>query len=570
MHTKTLFLAAFLTLPLLFSCRGTEAGDSQLPRLEAPSAVVVTTTPEGKAVVGWQDNSTRESGFSIWTKTSFYGLPEKISEVSADVTSCDVTEFLKSGTSYYIGVAAEGTQGVTASSEIKYSTIYSYKEIVPTPGPGPDPGPDPGPGPDPVDETPAVFFVGEPVCTGASVRLEYALKNIPKKSVTYGLTWNEEGGALADDPVSTPGGTDRRGYETVVQAIHATCLEQGKTYKMRAWLKVAGNTYYSDEIDVALGPAPDPIVFDWTDITPAGFPSEVKAYKTSTTLGGDKLNAWYAVADLSTGKVAGRINLEQGKLRTLEDQYKADSSKPLVLVNGGYFYGSNAVGLAVINSSALSTLYTVRGTLRSDDSYAISAEFDYMYDVTRGCFGFDAAGKPSVYWSHGTSYFSSPLPQIVGEAMYQAPNTKMPHGRVSWSPRYAVGAGPVLVKDGKVVVGLELTGRGEEYFLNNFELIPYDIFNVGVSPDRTAVGITKDGKVVLFVCDGRIPSSDGADIVELARIMLGLGCVDAVNLDGGGSTAMLVGGERVNSTEANMSGATENRPVATNLGFYLK
>ena len=52
--------------------------------------------------------------------------------------------------------------------------------------------------------------------------------------------------------------------------------------------------------------------------------------------------------------------------------------------------------------------------------------------------------------------------------------------------------------------------------------------------------------------------------------MLGLGCKDALNLDGGGSTAMLVDGVRVNSTESNMSGGTENRPVATNLGFYLK
>ena len=566
MHTRTILIAALLTLPLLFSCRGTEATGSQLPMLEAPSDVVVVTDSQGKAVVSWKDNSTRESGFSIWSKTSYHGLSDKIAEVGPDITSCDITSMLKTGTSYYIGVAAEGAAGVTSASEVKYSTIFSYTEVIPAPDPGPDPEPEPEPEP----ETPSVSFVGDPVCTNASIRVEYALKNIPKKSVTYGLTWNEEGGALADDPVSTPGGTDRRGYETVVQAIHAACLEQGKTYKMRAWLKVAGEVYYSDEIDVALGPALEPIVFNWTDITPSGFPAEVKAYKTTTTLNGDKLNAWYAVADLSTGKVEGRLNLEQGKLRTLEDQYKLDSSKPLVLINGGYFYGSSAVGLAIVNSSAVSTLFTVRGTLRSDSSYAISAEFDDMYNVTRGCFGFDASGKPAVCWSHGTSYYSSPLPQIVGEAMYQAPNSLMPHSKLSWSPRYAVGAGPVLVKDGKAVVGLELTGRGDEYFLNNFELIPYDIFNVGVSPDRTAVGITKEGKVVFFVCDGRIPSSDGADIVELARIMLGLGCVDAVNLDGGGSTAMLVGGERVNSTEANMSGSTENRPVATNLGFYLK
>lgn len=557
---------SLLCLSLLFSCKGTEAGGTQFPPVEAPSGVVVNTTSEGKAVVTWQDNSSGESGFSIWTKTSYYGLADKITEVGQDVTSCDITSFLKSGSSYYIGVAAEGTAGRTSSSEVKFSTLYSYTEVIPEPEPGPEPGPEPEPEP----ETPSVSIVGTPVCTNASIKVEYALKNLPKKSVTYGLTWNEAGGALADDPVSTPGGTDRRGYETVVQAIHAACLEQGKTYRMRAWLKAEGKCYYSDEIQVSLGPALDPIVLGWTDITPSTFPAEVKVFKTSTTLNGDKLNAWYAVADLGTGKIEGRLNLEQGKLRTLEDQYKLDSSKPLVLINGGYFYGSSAVGLAIVNSSALSTLFTVRGTLRSDSSYAISEEFDDMYNVTRGCFGFDASGKPSVYWSYGTNYYTSPLPQIVGEAMYQAPTSMMPHNKVSWGPKYAVGAGPVLVKDGKAVVGLELTGRGDEYFLNNFELIPYDIFNIGVSPDRTAVGITNEGKVIYFVCDGRIPSSGGADIVELARIMLGLGCKDALNLDGGGSTAMVVDGVRVNSIESNMSGGTENRPVATNLGFYLK
>ena len=564
MKMKTSLAIAVVCIPLLFSCKETEV---QLPPVEAPSNVMVSATQEGRLVVTWQDNSSAESGFSIWSKTSFYGLSQKIAEVASDVTICDLTSLLKVGSSYFIGVCAEGMPGKTSSSEVKYSTLYTYTEFVPEPEPGPDPGPDPGPV---EDDTPSVSIVGSPVCTNASVVVEYSLKNIPKKSISYGLTWNETGGALADDPVSTPGGTDRRGYETVVQAIHAACLEQGKTYRLRAWLKAAGQCYYSDEIQISLGAPLEPIVFDWTDITPSAFPDEVKVYKTSTTLAGDKLNAWYAVADLSTGKVEGRLNLEQGMLRTLEEQYNLDSSKPLVLINGGYFYGSSAVGLAIVNSAALSTLFTVRGTLRSDESYPISDEFDDMYNVTRGCFGFDSSGKPSIYWSHGTNYYTSPLPQIVGEAMYQAPTSMMPHSKVSWYPKYAVGAGPVLVKDGKVVVGLEQTGRGAEYFLNNFELIPYDIFNVGVSPDRTAVGITADGKVVFFVCDGRIPSSDGADIVELARIMLGLGCTDALNLDGGGSTAMAVDGVRVNSTEANMSGATENRPVATNLGFYLK
>ncbi len=54
---------------------------------------------------------------------------------------------------------------------------------------------------------------------------------------------------------------------------------------------------------------------------------------------------------------------------------------------------------------------------------------------------------------------------------------------------------------------------------------------------RTAIGITKSGKVVFMVVDGRQEGlSCGATIGEVAQIMLDAGCYNAINLDGGGST----------------------------------
>jgi len=60
---------------------------------------------------------------------------------------------------------------------------------------------------------------------------------------------------------------------------------------------------------------------------------------------------------------------------------------------------------------------------------------------------------------------------------------------------------------------------------------------------RTAVGRKADGTVVLLVVDGRAAESAGMSIPELQRTMRWLGCVDAINLDGGGSSAMYVRGE---------------------------
>jgi exopolysaccharide biosynthesis protein len=65
---------------------------------------------------------------------------------------------------------------------------------------------------------------------------------------------------------------------------------------------------------------------------------------------------------------------------------------------------------------------------------------------------------------------------------------------------------------------------------------------------RTALGIRKDGTVLLVVVDGhRHGSSVGLTIEELRLLMKALGARDAVNLDGGGSSAMVVRERLVNS-----------------------
>jgi len=83
------------------------------------------------------------------------------------------------------------------------------------------------------------------------------------------------------------------------------------------------------------------------------------------------------------------------------------------------------------------------------------------------------------------------------------------------------GFGDTLIKDGKIVVS-----KTENYYDSR--------------ATRTAVGITKTGKVVFMVLDGRQePVSCGGSMIEIAQIMLDAGCVNAVNLDGGGSSTFV-------------------------------
>ena len=58
--------------------------------------------------------------------------------------------------------------------------------------------------------------------------------------------------------------------------------------------------------------------------------------------------------------------------------------------------------------------------------------------------------------------------------------------------------------------------------------------------NRAAVGIRDDGTVLLFVADGRHKQAEGLSLTELQQILRWLGCRDALNLDGGGSTTMFL------------------------------
>ena len=79
---------------------------------------------------------------------------------------------------------------------------------------------------------------------------------------------------------------------------------------------------------------------------------------------------------------------------------------------------------------------------------------------------------------------------------------------------------------------------------------------------RTAIGITADNKLILFVCEGRnqTPNTPGYTLEEVANIMIDLGCTEALNLDGGGSTCMLVNGKE---TIKPSDSGNKQRPVAS-------
>lgn len=346
----------------------------------------------------------------------------------------------------------------------------------------------------------------------------------------------------------------------VYQLIPGALLDHASTWSVRVYLVQDGEQRFSPAKEVRLKAAPEPLQLDWKRLTKGVLPESIQLYETTSSVNGRNFHAWYAVADPAAVDIKVTVPSEA---LTIEDQSAADK-KCIVMINGGYFYNGRHTGLAVVEGKPTGAVPTVRGSLRSGH-----AEYNEMYTVTRGLFGVDASGQAAIYWAGSNAghswYFDRPLPSVRGENKYGPISATFPTEARDWNPVYALSAGPVLLYGGQILVNFAETVKGGEYYRNNVEIMPYDIYGPGSVCDRTAVGILEDGRVVFFICDGRITASPGLNLVELAQVMQGIGCVDAVNFDGGGSTGMMVGTLHIGDQTAEKS-----RKVVSTLGFYRK
>ena len=114
-----------------------------------------------------------------------------------------------------------------------------------------------------------------------------------------------------------------------------------------------------------------------------------------------------------------------------------------------------------------------------------------------------------------------------------------------------IGAGPQLIKNGRI----EITNVAEK-ILPSF---------VNDGHPRTAIAKLKSGQILLITVDGRQPGeSVGMSLNMLADLLIELGATEAINLDGGGSTTMVIRNKLVNKP----SDATGERPVSDAILIY--
>lgn len=255
------------------------------------------------------------------------------------------------------------------------------------------------------------------------------------------------------------------------------------------------------------------------------------------------LRAWYVIVDEPDTAIMTRIVVSDDTTDNRETV--TDFARDLgacVVVNGGYFTMDVTPALAV--GLLISDYETWKPATRAVKRDTLS------FEIARAAIGFTE--DDGIVFTYATSReghnyaWDQPPPNRPGH-----PAAPLDYDEArEWVIRDAIGAGPALVADG----ALHVTSDAEVFFGTT---IPE------VHP-RTAAGVNADGDLLLMVVDGRQPESRGVSLEELATLMLEVGALEAINLDGGGSSTLVVNGILVNRP----AGDTAEREVMSALATF--
>ncbi|MFZ4724324.1 MAG: phosphodiester glycosidase family protein [Paludibacter sp.] len=399
-----------------------------------------------------------------------------------------------------------------------------------------------------------VIAIASPKVSYLKISSYFTLTSDGGEPCTAGLCWSKSSNPTIADSKSAWHVKVKSG-ETFFG--NASSLDANTNYYVRAYATNSQGTTYSSEVQGTLAAEPATLSLTWTAMTSinAGLPTEIKVYTTTSSLNGRAFQAWYAIADLSTGNIELKTTLSTTAQKPSQFIAAATGETTYVMTNGGYF------GYSGSNVSSYS-LAVDRNSKKADNISALTRG-SYSYPVTRGAFGVSQSQSPMLRWISGDNAYDIPSPNVEGETPQISPSQSFPINTVRWNPYSAIGGAPILIKDGKPVFDFTTTTAGK--YMTNYELLQTDIFSSSARPPRTLIGSTADNKVVLFVCDGRQAHSDGATLLELVQIMKAIGCTNVLNLDGGGSSAIIASGTLLNKP----SDGTE-RAVATVVSFVKK
>ena len=294
----------------------------------------------------------------------------------------------------------------------------------------------------------------------------------------------------------------------------------------------------------------------WQNLDSAygSLPSSVHVFYTEQAIDTAPFRAFYLIADLKDRHLDFTTDTTLSRRLTPAKFYEKNNS-PLVVVNGTFFsFETNRNLNAVIKEGKLVSynVHDVGG--RGKDTLT------YRHPFT-SAIGIDRKGHADVAWLFADSTeknayaMQSPQDAIKDSAKHhdlefytQATSVVLHSASIpslkKWKVKTAIGGGPSLIWNGQV----RITNNEEMKFAGKA---------ITDKHPRTAMGYTADDKLIILVVEGRNKVAHGATLEQEAQILKDLGCAEALNLDGGGSSCLLVNGKET----IKVADATGQRPV---------
>ena len=260
-------------------------------------------------------------------------------------------------------------------------------------------------------------------------------------------------------------------------------------------------------------------------------PSSVHVYRSNTETEGKPNIAYYVSVELKDKTLDLTSQVGYGK-RLTPSQYFEQEGHPLLVMNCTFFEFVHNSNLNVVIKDGQLLSYQVHSNAgRAKDTLTYRHPFGSAIGITK-------SRKADVAWLYTDSsdkYAYASQEVIAASKDSVAQHTKkemLSYGHFKkWKVQTAVGGGPVVLQNGEISIA------------NNEEL-KFGGKAINDKHPRTAMGYTADGKLILMVIEGRFPGkAEGATLTQEAQMLKQLGCVEGLNLDGGGSSSLLINGK---------------------------
>jgi hypothetical protein len=282
----------------------------------------------------------------------------------------------------------------------------------------------------------------------------------------------------------------------------------------------------------------------WTNVDSLyqPLPPSVHIYFTQEPIDTAPFRAYYLIADLRDKQLEFTTDTSRNRRLTPNAFYERNDH-PLAVVNCTFFsYETNApINLVIKNGEMLaSNLESIPG--RGKDT------FTYRHALG-SAIGIDKKRNADIGWLFapaGSKWpLLSPFPYNYKDSVVNMNIDSFNKTHLQkWKMRTATGGGPVLLQ------------KGDIHITNNEEL-RFTGKAIKDKHPRTAMGYTKNGKLIILMVEGRNKVAHGATLTQEAQIFKDLGCWEAINLDGGGSSCLLLNGKET----IRISDSAGQRPV---------